>query len=101
MTNSQDSTTVSYGFKRIAFIAALLWIAIWAYVAWRGLSLITDAKRFISLQPPGGLIPQEILSALEIGQSYVFRAVIFGAVVPVVLLIGCWVYRGFGRAKGH
>lgn len=101
MASSHNGATLSYGFKRMAFIAALLWLATWAYVAWRGLSLINDAKRFIALQPPGGLIPREILSALETGQSFVLRAVLFGAAVPIALWIGYWIYRGFFRAKGH
>jgi hypothetical protein len=101
MASSQNEPIPSYDLRRMAFVAAFLWVVIWVYVAWRGLSLIADAKRFISLQPPGGLIPQEILNALEIGQSYVLRAALFGAAVPIMLLIGYWIYRGFFRRRGH
>ena len=88
----------SQGLRRIFALVAFLWLVIWAYVGWRGLSLIDDAKQFISLQPPGGIIPPGILSSLEIGQTYVLRAVLFGGAVPGVLLLGYWHYRGFGHA---
>ena len=99
MAGSHNGRVSNDGIKRMTFIAALLWFAGWAYVAWRGLSLIADAKRFISLQPPGGIIPQEILSILETGQHYVLRAALFGAVTPVLLSIIYWIYRGFVRVR--
>lgn len=101
MVSRQNSSPLHNGFKRMAIIAAILWVIIWAYIAWRGLSLITESKRFISLQPPGGVIPEEVLNALDTGQSYVFRAVVIGVAVPVVLSIGYWVFRGFSHAKGR
>jgi hypothetical protein len=84
----------------MTFLVAIFWVICWGYVAWRGLWLITEARRFLSDQPSGGIIPQEVLNALETGQSYVLRAVVIGLLVPVVFSIGYWVYRGFLGSKG-
>lgn len=85
--------------RRIITLGVFLWAVSWIYVGWRGFSLIDDAKQFISLQPPGGVIPPGILSALEIGQSYVLRAISFGMGAPIALLVGYWIYRGFRRTN--
>lgn len=93
MSSSRMSSESGRRLKRIFVFVAFLWLVIWAYVGWRGLSLIDDAKQFIALQPPGGIIPPEILSSLEIGQVYVLRAALFGLALPGVLLLGYWLYK--------
>jgi ABC-type phosphate transport system permease subunit len=94
------SFLASKGLGRMAVVVIFLWIIIWGYVGWRGLSIIHDAKQFISAQPPGALIPEEILDALDSGQSYVLRAAIFGIAVPIGLLIVYWICTGFRRSSG-
>jgi len=92
---------VSYknGIKRICIVAFLFWAAIWTYIGWRGYSLIQDIYKFIDNQPAGAALPDSLFQTLQQAQTYVFRAVVWGAGVALVMAIGVWIYRGFSSRK--
>jgi hypothetical protein len=77
--------------KRILIVVSVIWFAIWAYVGWRGYSLMTDAYSSIDQMPPGSDMPPEVLAVLKAGQSYTLNAVIWGAAIPLCPLVILWI----------
>jgi len=82
---------MSQTLKRLLMVASISWLAVWAYVGWRGYTLYSDARNYIDQLPPGATVPQPILTAVEAGQAYSLQAVVWGAAVPLILLLLVWV----------
>lgn len=87
--------------KRLLAVAGVTWLAIWGYVGWHGYTLTRNAHNFIDQLPPGATVPQPVLIALEAGQAYSLQAVIWGAVMPLFLLLVCWVVRPMLRRRSN
>lgn len=83
--------------KRLFIVISAIWLAGWAYVGWRGYALTSDAHSYIDLLPPAATVPEPVLEALEAGQSYTFNALVWGAGVPLCLLLVGWLVAGFRR----
>lgn len=79
--------------KRLLFVASAIWLASWAFVGWRGYEQTSDAHSYIDMLPPGATVPEPVLTALAAGQSWIREAVIFGATLPLCLLLIIWVIR--------
>jgi hypothetical protein len=79
--------------KRLLFVASAIWLAVWAFVGWRGYEQSSDAHRYIDMLPPGAKVPEAALTALAAGQSWIREAVIFGAALPLCLLLMAWIIR--------
>lgn len=90
-------STMSQTMKRLLVVVSLIWFAVWAYVGWRGYTLTSDAYSYIDQLPPGTTVPQPVLTALEAGQAFSLHAVVWGAAVPVSLLLLGWIVRAVGR----
>jgi hypothetical protein len=79
--------------KRPLIFISVIWLAVWGYVGWRGYELTSDAQTFVNTLPPGAIIPQAIFTALDAGYSYMHKAVIWGAALPLCLLVFGWAVR--------
>ena len=77
--------------RRLIIIVVVTWLTIWGYVGWRGHEITSDAYKIIDVVRPDARIPDGVLAALEAGQSYTLNAVIWGAVVPLLVLVIGWV----------
>jgi hypothetical protein len=85
--------------RRLLIVAAVIWLAIWCYVGWRGHELTSDAHRFIEVLPPSAHVPEGVLSALEAGETYTLNAVIWGAAVPLIALLIGWLLKPLLRER--
>lgn len=85
--------------RRLLIVAAVIWLAIWCYVGWRGHELTSDAHRFTEVLPPGAHVPEGVLSALEAGETYTLDAVIWGAAVPLIALLIGWLLKPLLRER--
>ena len=77
--------------RRLLLLGSVAWFAFWGYVGWRGWDQTRDAEQFINSVKPGQPIPLAVLEALEAGQTHVRETVLFGALVPVVVLLVWWI----------
>ena len=87
--------------KRLLAVAGVSWLAVWGYVGWRGYTLTREAHSYIDQLPPGGTVPQPVLTALEAGQAYSLQAVVWGAAVPLLLLLVGWIVRPMLLERGN
>jgi hypothetical protein len=85
--------------RRFLIVVIVTWLAIWGYVGWRGHEMTNDAGSLIDALPPGAHVPDGVLIALEAGQSYTLNAVIWGAAVPLLLLVIGWVLKPYLRER--
>lgn len=87
--------------RRLLAVTTISWLAIWAYVGWRGYTLSSGAHSYIDQPPPGATVPHPVLTALEAGQSYSLQAVVWGVAVPLLLLLLVWVVRPSLRKRSN
>lgn len=83
-----------HGITRFRLSVVVMWLLIWAYVGWRGASLVDQATHFMSIQPSGAKIPDAVLIALNRGQSYVLLTTLCGVILPLVFSLGYSIYTG-------
>jgi hypothetical protein len=79
--------------KRLLFVVSATWLAVWAYVGWRGYEQTRDAYSYIDMLPPGATVPNPVLIALQAGQSWTLNAVIWGAALPLCFCLVVWVFK--------
>jgi hypothetical protein len=84
--------------KRLFLVTALIWFVCWAYVGWRGWDQTKDAEQLINGVEPGRVSPLAY-EVLEAGHRHLQEAMLWGVLVPLVLLVIGWIGRPWLRQR--